>query len=99
MPPPPSSFTEHLFKLASITRPPVTGLAQDLSKSVAAPHQASVLSAMLGHAAAGAQCRTAAATPPVPSVFPVFPGGIPASYSHNILFLLLERKDHPVQHQ
>ena len=79
MPPPPSSFTEHLFKLASITRPPVTGLAQDLSKSVAAPHQASVLSAMLGHAAAGAQCRAAAATPPVPSVFPVFPGGIPAS--------------------
>lgn len=71
MPQPPSSFTEHLFKLASISRPPAS-LAQDLTKSAAgnvpAPPHPSVLSAMLGHA-----------NPPVPAVFPVFPGGIPAS--------------------
>ena len=69
-----SSFTEHLFKLASISRPPASLPAQpDLTKppstslaSVAANHP-NVLSAMLGH------------TAPVPPVFPVFPGGIPAS--------------------
>jgi len=60
-----NSFTEHLFKLASITRPPT--LPQDLSKpttslasSLAASHH-SVHPAMLA------------------SVFPVFPGGLPAS--------------------
>ena len=64
-----SSFTEHLFKLASISRPGVAALPQDLSKP--APSLAghpSVLSAMLGHSPA-----------PAASVFPVFPGGIPAS--------------------
>jgi len=64
-----SSFTEHLFKLASISRPAVAALPQDLSKpTTSLAGHPSVLSAMLGHSPA-----------PVPSVFPVFPGGIPAS--------------------
>jgi len=64
-----TSFTEHLFKLAAISRPQTLPSGpQDLSKpttSLAGHH--SVLSAMLGH------------RPQVPTVFPVFPGGIPAS--------------------
>jgi len=63
-----NSFTEHLFKLASISRP--ASQPQDLSKPVTSPagHH-TVLSAMLGH------------RPPVPhqSVFPVFGGRLPAS--------------------
>ena len=65
-----SSFTEHLFKLASISRPPSHPSApQDLSKpgNPASGHH-TVLSAMLGH------------RPPVPPpVFPVFGGALPAS--------------------
>ena len=69
LPPHNSPFTEHLFKLASITRPGVPSLPQDLSKpTTSLASHPSVLSAMLGHSPA-----------PVPSVFPVFPGGIPAS--------------------
>ena len=76
---PNNSFTEHLFKLASISRPPSHPAApQDLSKPAANPspspvpttssHHNNVLSAMLAH------------RPPVPtSVFPVFGGTIPAS--------------------
>jgi len=67
-----SSFTEHLFKLASISRPSSgAGGPQDLSKPVSslASHPNTVLSAMLGHRQAAAH----------QSVFPVFPPGLPAS--------------------
>ena len=65
-----NSFTEHLFKLASISRPQAPLVPQDLSKP---PHPA-VLSAMLGHAHPGTRPG------PRPPLFPVFPGaGIPAS--------------------
>ena len=65
-----NSFTEQLFKLASISRPPASLSAQpELPKppTTSLANHPNVLSAMLGHNA------------PVPSVFPVFPGGIPAS--------------------
>ena len=70
-----NSFTEHLFKLANISRPAsLPPQPQDLSKTVSSPAAAAagqhtVLSAMLGH------------RPPVPhqSVFPVFGGRLPAS--------------------
>merc|ERR1719216_646892 len=48
-----SSFTEHLFKLASISRPAVAALPQDLSKpTTSLAGHPSVLSAMLGHSPA-----------------------------------------------
>ena len=64
-----TSFTEHLFKLAAISRPQsIPSGPQDLSKpTTSLAGHPSVLSAMLGH------------RPQVPTVFPVFPGGIPAS--------------------
>ena len=64
-----ASFTEHLFKLAAISRPQsMPSGPQDLSKpATSLAGHPSVLSAMLSH------------RPQVPSVFPVFPGGIPAS--------------------
>ena len=69
-----NSFTEHLFKLASISRPPSSNTPQDLSKPAVhvnpppPPPGHNVISAMLAH------------RPPVPtSVFPVFGGPIPAS--------------------
>ena len=64
-----NSFTEHLMKLASISRPSAPSAPQDLRKPVnsTAGHH-TVLSAMLGH------------RPPVQSpVYPVFSNGLPAS--------------------
>lgn len=71
-----NTFTEHLFKLASISRPGATIVsttAQNLAKpinSTPPPGHHTVLSAMLGH------------RPPVPqgsAVFPVFGGSLPPS--------------------
>jgi len=75
------TFTEHLFKLANITRTPLQTptiqAPQDLSRPVATPttHR-TVLAAMLGNprAPAGPGGQVSGR-----SVFPVFPGGIPAS--------------------
>ena len=79
-----SSFTEHLFKLASISRPgavPPPALPQDLSKPPGhGPAHPAVLSAMLGHAHTHGHAHPGSAAPgPGGAVFPVFPGGIPAS--------------------
>jgi len=78
IPHPNPSFTEHLFKLANITRPPPpsSGQAQDLSKPTPIPAQPqpSVLTGII-----------ATSIPSIPRpvghspIFPVFPGGLPAS--------------------
>lgn len=63
-----NSFTEHLFKLANLPRPPALP-PQDLTKPPTTP--ASLANHPLGHLLGH--------PPPVPAVFPVFPAGIPAS--------------------
>ena len=71
-----NTFTEHLFKLASISRPGGTVIsttAQNLAKpinSTPPPGHHTVLSAMLGHRLP---------VPQPPNVFPVFGGSLPPS--------------------
>lgn len=79
------SFTEHLFKLATISRPqtlptqPSPNQAQDLTKQNVVSTHRTVLSAMLGGPTQPAAPVSGSRIPVQGPVFPVFPGGIPAS--------------------